>query len=198
MAAPQGAPGWRELRQHRIANERKETLARRKSRRPQARGHERDEGEGESSKKRGGSSTKPRIGFVRGTTIERLFILSIYAGVFLLIVLSVIGTFYGAQSSSAPITDPGAIWAAMRDSGYGIWAAVAGQAALSLAQYGARQLARHDARWWLLYLAALGISVYFNVQAYAAPLQAWMLPGYAYGLILAFDILPEFVSIRHD
>lgn len=86
----------------------------------------------------------------------------------------------------------------MRDSGYGIWAAIIGQAAFSLTQYGARQMARHNPLWWLLYLAALGISVYFNIQAYAAPLQRWMLPGYAYGLILAFDVLPEFVSIRHD
>lgn len=195
-----GAPGWRELRAHRIAHERKEALERKKERgRPSPRRRGRDEEERPAKSARAASrATKPRIGFLPASAIERAFILLIYVGVLLLIMLSIVGTFYGARSSAAPITKPGVIWATMRDSGYGFWLAVGVQAALSLTQYGARQLARHDARWWLLYLAALGISVYFNIQAYAAPLQVYMLPGYAYALILAFDILPEFVSIRHD
>jgi hypothetical protein len=86
----------------------------------------------------------------------------------------------------------------MRNGGTILWIAIGVQVVLSLTQYGARQLATHDWRWWLLYLAALGISVYFNVQAYYVPLQVYMLPGYAVALILAFDILPEFVSIRRD
>jgi hypothetical protein len=199
-----GAPGWRELRRHRLAQQAKERAARQQLR---ARDEEEEDEEEErpKTKKRAKaarsgkvSTAKPRIGFLRGSTVERAFILLIYGGVFMLVVLSIVGTFYGSRSSAAPITQPGLIWAEMTGSGAALWVALGAQIALSLTQYGARQLARHDARWWLLYLAALGVSVYFNVQAYYTPLLAYMLPGYVYLLILAFDILPEFVSIRHD
>lgn len=197
-----GAPGWRELRAHRIARDQQARAARKQQRR--AREVEDDEEEEQPQKRKGkraagkASQTKPRIGFVRASAIERAFIGLIYLGVLLLIVLSIVGTFYGANGENAPITDPVAIWAAFWAGGARSWVAIGVQVVLSLTQYGARQLARHDARWWLLYLAALGISVYFNIQAYYTPLLAYMLPGYVYLLILAFDVFPEFVSIRHD
>ena len=198
-----GAPGWRELRQHRIATQRAETLEKKKERgRPSPSGRapaEKAEDEPAKSARSGKSSaTKPRIGFLRASHIERAFIALIYATVGGLIAVSVIGTFYGRAGNAAPITDPGAIWATMRDSGNAIWWALVVQGVLSLTQYGARQMARHDGRWWLVYLASLGVSVYYNIQAYYTPLLIYMLPAYAYLLILAFDVIPEFVSLRHD
>jgi hypothetical protein len=212
MATPNDLPPsvWQQ-RRLRLAQQKAERARRQQRQRaPRARDDEEDDDEEEDERparsgkrgKKGAATTsrtaKPRIGFLRGSTVERAFILLIYAGVLLLVVLSVVGTFYGAQSAAAPITQPGRIWLEMTGSGAALWVAIVAQVALSLTQYGARQLARHDARWWLLYLAALGVSVYFNIQAYYTPLLAYMLPGYVYLLILAFDILPEFVSIRHD
>lgn len=190
---------WQQRRM-RIAREKAARAA--QKRRPSPRAKDTDEGDDGAEKaapRRGQKGAgKPQIGFLRASTIERAFILLIYGGVLTLVALSIVGTFYGGQRLSAPITDPRAIWKTMTESGNKLYLAIGVQVALSLTQYGARQLARYDWRWWLLYLAALGISVYFNVQAYYTPLMVYMLPGYVILLILAFDILPEFVSIRHD
>lgn len=196
------APSVWQQRRLRIAREAKERAAQRPARQqPPPRDH--DPAAAEPPQKAQAvtapaRSGKPRIGFLRASAIERAFILMIYGGVLALIALSIVGTFYGSHGRPAPISNPGAIWRTMWQSGTPGLIAVGMQLALSLTQYGARQMSRHDWRWWLLYLAALGISVYFNWQAYYTPLLAYMLPGYAVALILAFDILPEFVSIRHD
>lgn len=202
MQRTTGAPGWRENRQARIARQQRERIAAKKARgRPSPRGRDREEEEEEERPTKKGKAARgaaPRIGFLRASAVERAFILMIYGGVLLLVALSIIGTFYGSRGMPAPISDPGAIWDTMWGSGTAGLLAVGIQIALSLTQYGARQMGKYDARWWLLYLAALGISLYFNYQAYYAPLLIYMLPGYALALIVAFDILPEFVSIRHD
>jgi len=139
---------------------------------------------------------RPRIGFFRPGHIERAFIVFLYATLAALVSLSVLGTFYGWIGKPAPLAAPGQILADVQTTA--IWAAGLIQMALTLAQWGARQLARHDRRWWMLYLIALGISVYYNVQAYWTPLTA-LIPWYVAGLlIVAGDVLPEFLAVQHE
>lgn len=141
---------------------------------------------------------RPRIGFLRPGHIERAFILMLYAAIVALVVLSVLGTFYGWRSLSAPITHPLQMWRDVWADSSMFWLAVGIQIGLSLAQYGARQMARHDPRWWILYLVALAISVYYNVQAYWAPLSDLM-PTYAVlPFLIAVDAVPEFMAVRHE
>lgn len=141
---------------------------------------------------------RPRVGFLRPGHIERAFIGLLYLALILLVVLSIVGTFYGYQGLTAPITQPLRIISDALAALGTLGIAVAIQLVLSLTQYGARQMARHDRRWWILYLVALSISVYYNVQAYWTPLTA-LIPFYAAALlILAGDILPEFLAVRHD
>lgn len=141
---------------------------------------------------------KARLGFLRPAAIERAFITLLYLALGALVLLSVIGTFYGQQGRDAPITAPLQI---VRDIGQALVPfalAVGVQVVLTLMQYGARQFARRDRRWWILYLVALGVSVYYNVQAYWTPLNtlvAWYLAAL---LIVAGDVLPEFIAVRHD
>ena len=140
----------------------------------------------------------PRIGFLRPGHLERAFIVLLYIAMAVLVVLSVIGTFYGLQAQSAPILSPATIYYAMRDNTNVLIAALVMQAVLSITQYGARAMARHDRRWWLLYLAVLAISVYYNWQAYWTPLNeltAWYI---ALALIVFGDVLPEMFAVRHD
>jgi len=73
------------------------------------------------------------------------------------------------------------------------------QGALSLAQYGARQFARHDRRWWIVYLVALAISVYYYILAYWTPLANVGLAWYvALALLLAGDVIPEIAAVRRS
>lgn len=140
--------------------------------------------------------SKPQIGFVRPHQIERAFIVLLYLTLAALVVLSVLGTFYGWLGRPAPLSTPLQIWPDIWTAT--IIVATGIQIALSLTQYGARQMARHDRRWWLLYLAALGVSVYYNVQAYWQPLTT-LIPWYlAAALIVAGDVLPEFLAVQHD
>lgn len=141
---------------------------------------------------------KPHIGFLRPGHVERAFIILLYLTLLALVVLSVLGTFYGWRGENAPLATPLRMFSDVWADPSRIGIAVAIQGVLTLAQYGARQLARHDRRWWILYLAALAISVYYNVQAYWTPLTA-LIPWYvAAVLILAGDVLPEFLAVRHE
>jgi hypothetical protein len=99
---------------------------------------------------------------------------------------------------TAPLLRPRQIWADIQANPDRLWVAIAIQAFLSLGQYGARQFARRDPRWWFLYLAALSISVYYNAQAYWTPLNLLMPSLLAGALIIAGDVLPEFIAIRHE
>lgn len=140
--------------------------------------------------------SQPRVGFLQPAHIERAFIVLLYLTLAALVVLSVLGTFYGWIGNPAPLAQPGQILVDIQTSD--IWIAGLIQLALTLTQWGARQLARHDRRWWILYLVALGISVYYNVQAYWTPLTL-LIPWYIAGLlIIAGDVLPEFLAVRHE
>lgn len=140
----------------------------------------------------------PRIGFLRPGHIERWFVALLYLALLALVVLSVIGTFYGWRGQVAPLATPWQIVADIQSSGGNIWIALAIQLVLTLSQYGARQFARQDRRWWLLYLATLTISVYYNFQAYWTPLNELMTWYIAGVLIIAGDVLPEFLAVRHE
>lgn len=140
----------------------------------------------------------PRIGFIKPGAIERAFVALLYLTLLLLVVLSFIGTFYGLSGDSAPIRTPLHIIADIRANTDRLWVAVVLQLVLMLAQYGTRQMARHDRRWWLLYLAALGISMYYNFQAYWTPLTAMLGMAIAGIIIVVGDILPEFIAMRHE
>lgn len=142
--------------------------------------------------------SRPNIGVIPPGQIERAFTVLLYLAVLLLILLSILGTLYGFQGESAPITAPARLWADITGAPSLLVAAIVIQGALMLTQYGARQFARKDRRWWLLYLVALGVSVYYNVQAYWEPLTA-VIPWYvAAVLILAGDVLPEFIAVRRE
>lgn len=140
----------------------------------------------------------PRIGFLAPGAIERAFIALLYLTLLLLVILSFIGTFYGMSGNNAPIRTPLQIVADVRANTDRLWVAVVIQFALMLAQYGTRQMARHDRRWWLFYLAALGISMYYNFQAYWTPLSALLGMAVAGIIIVVGDVLPEFIAMRHE
>lgn len=142
---------------------------------------------------------RPRVGFLRPSHIERAFIGGLYLSIAVLVALSVLGTFYGWRGIPAPLAAPLQIWRDVQSDTTMLGIAVAIQGALSLAQYGARAMARHDRRWWMLYLASLAISAYYNVQAYWSPLIAlglsWWLVA---AIILAGDVAPEVAAVRHE
>lgn len=141
---------------------------------------------------------KSRIGFIRPGQVETAFMWLLYAALFLLVLLSVLGTFYGRQGRDAPIAAPLRIMSDLRAAPALLGAALGIQFVLTLLQYGARQLSRSDRRWWILYLVALGVSVYYNYYAYWTPLVAlvpWYLAGF---LIVAGDILPEYIAVRRE
>lgn len=141
---------------------------------------------------------RPRVGFLRPSHIERAFLALLYLALLLLILLSLAGTFYGWRGIVAPLTTPWRIVTDMAGASGDLGIAFVIQLVLSLTQYGARQMARHDRRWWFLYLAALAISVYYNFQAYWTPLTD-LIPVYvAAVLIIAGDVLPEFLAVRHE
>lgn len=150
-------------------------------------------GQAPATKRRG-----PPIGFLRPATVERAFIVLLYVALAVLVTLSILGTFYGRRGTPAPITAPLQLWRDIAGAPVLLGIALAIQLMLTVIQYGARQKARDDRRWWILYLAALGVSVYYNWQAYWTPLTAFV-PAYLAGLlIIAGDVLPEFLAVRRE
>lgn len=140
----------------------------------------------------------PSIGFLRPGHVERAFIALLYLALAVLVLLSVVGTFYGWRGEQAPIATPAQVVRDMFGDARRLGLALLLQLCLTLAQYGARQFARHDRRWWLLYLAALSISVYYNAVAYWTPLNeltAWYVAAV---LIVAGDVLPELLAVCRE
>ncbi|SRR5258706_8361329 len=143
-------------------------------------------------------SSTVRIGFLRPEQVERAFIWLLYLVLLVLVVLSVLGTFYGRRGESAPITAPRQIVADVLSDMLAFGIATGIQIVLTLVQYGTRQKARLDRRWWILYLVALGWSVYYNYLAYWTPLTALVAWYLAALLIIAGDVLPEFLAVRRE
>lgn len=142
---------------------------------------------------------RPNIGVIPGAAVERAFIGLMYTGVVALVVLSVFGTFYGVQGREAPLSAPWEMAVDAWNAPSVLLRAFLVQAVLTVAQWGAHELAARDRLWWLAWLAALAPSVYYNVQAYFDPAVAlgapWLI---ALILIAAGDIVPELVGIRRD
>ena len=138
----------------------------------------------------------PKIGFIAPGAIERAFIGLLYIVLLILVLLSFVGTFYGLGQSSAPLSirQMLADLAANTDR---LLVAVVLQLALTLAQYGARQMASADRRWWLLYLAALAVSIYYNYMAFWTPMTALAAWPVAALILIVGDIVPELVAVRH-
>ena len=89
----------------------------------------------------------PAIGVIPPGAVERAFIVGLYLACLALVVLSVLGTFYGLLGASAPLRTPLRIIADVRAVPGTLGLALAIQAALTLTQYGARAMARRDRRW---------------------------------------------------
>jgi hypothetical protein len=134
---------------------------------------------------------------VPGSVFAALLIGLIPVGALSLIVLSVLGTFYGARGLEVPILTPLKVWADVRAAPWAFGLALLVQSMLSVAQYGCPELAKEDRRWWVGYALTLGLSVWWNIQGYG-PVMAqlgtpWLL---AYAIIAAGDIAPEIAAKR--
>jgi len=137
-----------------------------------------------------------RPGMIDGALVERLLILLIHIAAWGLIVLSILGTFYGSRGLAAPILQPWQITLAIVAQPWVFVGTVVLQVILSVVQWGARQMARRVLLWWLLYFGALALSAWWNWQAYGAALLAmhtpWLL---AIGVIIIGDMIPELALV---
>lgn len=136
-------------------------------------------------------------GVIPGAAIERTLITAIQVAAWLLVLLSILGTFYGARGIDAPLTRPIQIVldCIAAPSAFGL--ALVAQITLAVAQWGGRRLARRDPRWWLIYLGSLSLSVWWNWTAYGDPLITLGVPWLAaIGVVAAADIAPELALIQ--
>lgn len=139
-----------------------------------------------------------QTGMIRG---ERAFVILI--GIvriisILLIVLSVLGTFYGVRGLRAPILDVGRLVLDLIAAPQLLALALLGQGLLSVVQWGSRWGALHKHRvFWAIYFLSLALSVWWNWQAYGATMTAAMSMPWlvALGVIVAGDVLPEFALV---
>lgn len=142
------------------------------------------------------STARNRPGMIRGASVERWMISLIHFIAWSLIVLSVLGTFYGARGVDAPILQPLRIIGDIVLMPMMFLFTLALQAILSVVQWGARQMARHHLAWWLLYFAALALSAWWNWQAYGDSMIAAQMPWLlAIGVIIVGDMVPEFALV---
>lgn len=141
-------------------------------------------------------ATKKQIGMLPGVSVERLFVIALRIGALLLIVGSIMGTFYGSRGATIPLRLM-VLWQDISTQPGTFAIAVVVQGLLSLVQWGARQMAHRDRRWWSLYLVSLSLSAWWNWTAYAAPLIAVRVPWpVALGIIIGGDIFPEVTLVK--
>lgn len=139
---------------------------------------------------------KKPIGVLSGSHIERMFVTALRIGAWTLIALSVLGTFYGARGNAIPLSLV-VIWQDITSQLAIALAAFIGQGLLSLIQWGGRQLAQRDRRWWLVYLLSLSLSAWWNWTAYGTPLIGLHVPWLiAAGIVLGSDIFPEWALVK--
>jgi hypothetical protein len=140
----------------------------------------------------------PHPGMIGEDAALHGFILVMRLLAWALVLWSVLGTFYGARALPAPILDPLHVLRDARAAAGTLLLAALGQGLLSLIQWGSRVAGRriHPA-WWLAYLASLGLSAWWNWAAYGAPLVEAHVPwALALGLVVAGDVLPEWVIVK--
>lgn len=146
------------------------------------------------------ADTRPprKGGLVSGRAMGRVLHVLVPLGALTLILLSMVGTFYGSRNLEAPLNP--LLW--VRD----MWGARSlallafiGQGTMLVAQWGGRHNAKTDPRWWVLYFLSLGLSVWWNWAAFGAPLVAAGLPWLiALGLVVGGDVAPELTLVRDD
>jgi len=137
-----------------------------------------------------------RPGMINGASVERALVFIIHSAAWGLIVLSILGTFYGSRGLTAPIMQPWQIVLAIV-AGPGVFVGtVLLQVVLSAVQWGSRQMARRNPLWGLLYFASLALSAWWNWQAYGTSLigmgAPWLL---AIGVIIIGDMMPELALV---
>lgn len=153
-----------------------------------------------------------QIGFLSGRGAEGCFILLLRVAGVVLIVVSIVGTFYGLQGKEAE--GPMKIIPAMVTGWPWLIAAGAIQALLSVGQWGSRKRAQGDLvtlqsghrkrqggipGFWLVYLALLAISAALNWVAYGDHLVTWGVPLLLAVLaVVAGDALAELVIVVDD
>jgi len=144
-----------------------------------------------------GASRPPRApqwrGYLApGASAQVMISVIIPALLIALVVLSVLGTFYGVQSLGVPILSPGTILSGI-GANPGVFAvALIAQGVLMFTQYGASELAAADSRWWIVYLLSLGASVGLNWIGYREALASLGVPVLiAFGVVIAADVVPE-------
>lgn len=144
-----------------------------------------------------GMRQRPR-GPIAGTSIDTAFTWLLYTVLILLITASWLGTFYGILGARAPLYSA---WAMALDvvarpalafQAFGV------QAFLTIVQWGARRRARtHSPIYWLLWLAGLAPSVYYNLGSYYEPMVALGVPYVLAALmIIGGDVIPEVFGQR--
>lgn len=142
------------------------------------------------------STARNRPGMIRGASVERALVFIIHAAAWGLIVLSILGTFYGSRGLPAPILQPWQIVVAIAAQLWVFIGAVALQVVLSLVQWGSRQMARRNPLWGLLYFASLALSAWWNWQAYGTSLLTMGMPWLlAIGVIIIGDMMPELALV---
>lgn len=146
-------------------------------------------------KRRAGPSTT----LLSGDAMERTLIIVLQLAAWLLIFISMVGTFYGVGPDPAPLWTPLQIWRDVMGSLLLFSLAIVGQGILSVAQWGSRNAAKRDRRWWFAYLAVLAPSVWWNWEAYGPPLTDVGVPWVvALGIIILGDVGPELVLVSTD
>lgn len=135
---------------------------------------------------------------VRGAQAWRALVFIVRALAVLLVVLSVLGTFYGARGLATPLLNPAALFSDLWNAPQLLALSILGQGLLSVLQWGSRWGAMNRNRgWWLLYFFSLALSVWWNWQAYGATMtitmhMPWLL---ALGVVIGSDVLPEFTLV---
>ena len=137
---------------------------------------------------------KRRIGMISGEGAESAFVALLRVSGWLLVLVSVIGSFYGLQGKQA--SEPATMISDLV-TGYGwLLAALGAQAVLSIGQWGSRARAKHDRRFWLVYLALLALSASLNWLAYGPHLVAWGIPWFlAAAAVVGGDAIAELVIV---
>ena len=138
-----------------------------------------------------------QIGFLSGPAVEAGFVWLLRLAGVLLIVVSIVGSFYGLQgkAASAParlLADLGAAWPMLLG-------ALAAQLFLSVGQWGARQRARRDRRFWFVYLGLLAVSAGLNWIAFGPHLVDWGVPWLMAALaVIGGDAAAELVIVVNE
>jgi hypothetical protein len=138
---------------------------------------------------------KIEIGFIDPAITQAALILLLRTTGVVLILLSVVGSFYGLQGQAAAA--PSAIIGDMVAAPFWLVLAIATQLALSIAQWGSRAMARDDRRWWLLFAASLAVSSILNWIGYSPHLLAWGWPLVPVAIaVIIGDALAEILVVR--